>query len=61
MDTSFEKKQAHDLAIIWTKSEWERKTKGFTSDEITSLDEGCRMEEFFRVYKNAFDYFSNLK
>ena len=47
----------HDLFIIWTQTKWKEYYSSLPSKDI---DEGYLREELFKIYQEAYDYFSNL-
>lgn len=52
----FTEKQAHDLALIWTKTKWEKEFPKITKD----ADELACMDELFEIYRDAFSYFYGI-
>lgn len=49
----FTPQQAHDLALIWTQTKWNKEFS--TIDEQS--DELDRMEYLFEIYRDAYSYF----
>ena len=51
--------QAHDLAIIWTKHNFDLHTQGIDPKDWDALDEGTRMDKLYETYQCAYDHFVN--
>ena len=57
MNTESREKQAHDLAAIWTRREFDIHTDGIPMEEWDKVDENIRMDKLLTTYRHAYAYF----
>ena len=57
MQTDDMKQQAHDLAVIWTRREFDLHTEGIPLEEWDKVDEALRMDKLLHTYQQAYTYF----
>ena len=57
MNTESREKQAHDLAAIWARREFDIHTDGIPVEEWDKVDEKIRMDKLLTTYRHAYAYF----
>ena len=50
-------RQAHDLAVVWSRREFDIHTEGIPVEEWDKVDESIRMDKLLSTYQDAYAYF----